>query len=169
MKKDIHPDYVECKVTCSCGNTFITRSTKSEIKVDLCNGCHPFYTGQQKFVDTGGRVQRFQDKFGAASEATFEREAQKKEARRLAQEAADEKRKAERAAKAEEKAQRAAEYAAKAAKLPKAEEVEEAAAEAVEAAEEVAEEAVEAAKAVTEEATEAVEGVTEEAPETTEE
>ena len=67
MKQGIHPEYVECTVRCSCGNTFKTRSTKPEITVELCNECHPFYTGQQKFVDTGGRVQRFADKFGGAA------------------------------------------------------------------------------------------------------
>ncbi len=66
MKQGIHPEYMECTVKCSCGNTFTTRSTKPELKVDICNACHPFYTGQQKFVDTGGRVQRFADKFGSA-------------------------------------------------------------------------------------------------------
>ena len=55
MKSGIHPEYVECTVRCSCGNTFKTHSTKSEIQVELCNECHPFYTGQQKFVDTGTR------------------------------------------------------------------------------------------------------------------
>ena len=63
MKQGIHPQYVECTVTCSCGNTFKTHATVSEMKVELCNECHPFYTGQQKFVDTGGGVQRFADKF----------------------------------------------------------------------------------------------------------
>ena len=67
MKQGIHPQYVECTVTCSCGNTFKTHATVSEMKVELCNECHPFYTGQQKFVDTGGRVQRFADKFGGAA------------------------------------------------------------------------------------------------------
>ena len=71
MKNDIHPDYVEARVTCSCGNTFTTRSTKSEIHVELCNQCHPFYTGKQKLVDTGGRVERFQKKY-AASKARAE-------------------------------------------------------------------------------------------------
>ena len=56
MKQGIHPDYVECTVRCTCGNTWKTRSTKKEIVVDLCDKCHPFYTGQQKLVDTGGRV-----------------------------------------------------------------------------------------------------------------
>ena len=63
MKQDIHPDYVETRVTCSCGNTFTTRSTKPELHVELCNKCHPFYTGKQKLVDTGGRVERFQRKY----------------------------------------------------------------------------------------------------------
>ena len=52
MKKDIHPEYVDCTVTCTCGNTFQTRSTKSEIRVDICNACHPFFTGQQKLIKT---------------------------------------------------------------------------------------------------------------------
>ncbi len=63
MKQDIHPEYVETHVTCSCGNTFTTRSTKPELHVELCNQCHPFYTGKQKLVDTGGRVERFQKKY----------------------------------------------------------------------------------------------------------
>jgi large subunit ribosomal protein L31 len=64
MKKDVHPKYVTTAVTCACGNRFETRSTVKEIKVDICNACHPFYTGKQKFVDTTGRVERFQKKFG---------------------------------------------------------------------------------------------------------
>lgn len=63
MKKDFHPDYVECKVVCACGNSFVTHSTRDSIHVDLCNACHPFYTGKQKFVDTAGRVEKFQRKF----------------------------------------------------------------------------------------------------------
>ncbi|HYP23519.1 MAG TPA: 50S ribosomal protein L31 [Actinomycetota bacterium] len=63
MKQGIHPDYIETKVTCSCGNTFTTRSVKAELHVELCNQCHPFYTGKQKLVDTGGRVERFQKKY----------------------------------------------------------------------------------------------------------
>lgn len=73
MKQGIHPQYVECTVTCSCGNTFKTHATVSEMKVELCNECHPFYTGQQKFVDTGGRVQRFADKFGGAAAAQLKK------------------------------------------------------------------------------------------------
>ena len=63
MKTDIHPDYVECTVRCSCGNTFTTRSTVPELRVELCSECHPFYTGKQKLVDTGGRVERFQRRY----------------------------------------------------------------------------------------------------------
>ena len=59
MKADIHPDYVVSHVTCSCGNEFITRATKPELHVEICSACHPFYTGKQKLVDTGGRVERF--------------------------------------------------------------------------------------------------------------
>ena len=69
MKQGIHPDYIETKVTCSCGNTFTTRSVKPEMHVELCNQCHPFYTGKQKLVDTGGRVERFQKKYGKKSAA----------------------------------------------------------------------------------------------------
>jgi large subunit ribosomal protein L31 len=64
MKQGTHPDYVTATVRCSCGNTFTTRSTKSEIHVELCSACHPFYTGKQKLVDTGGRVERFQRRYG---------------------------------------------------------------------------------------------------------
>jgi large subunit ribosomal protein L31 len=60
MKTDLHPDYVEAHVRCTCGNEFTTRSTKPEIHVEICSACHPFYTGRQKLVDTGGRVERFQ-------------------------------------------------------------------------------------------------------------
>ena len=63
MKADIHPDYVVATVHCSCGNTFTTRSTRSELRVEICSNCHPFYTGKQKLVDTGGRVERFQRRY----------------------------------------------------------------------------------------------------------
>lgn len=69
MKADIHPEYAEAKVVCSCGNKFTTRATKSEISVELCDQCHPFYTGQQKLVDTGGRVERFNKRYGARKKA----------------------------------------------------------------------------------------------------
>jgi len=64
MKKDIHPKYIECEVSCSCGNKFKTRSTEPKLHVEICAECHPFYSGKQKFVDTGGRVERFQRKYG---------------------------------------------------------------------------------------------------------
>ena len=115
MKPGIHPEYMECTVRCSCGNAFVTRATVPEIRVELCNECHPFYTGQQKFVDTGGRVQRFADKFGGAAQAALEREAAKKAERQKAAEEAAAKKAAEREAKAAEKAKRAAEFEKKAA------------------------------------------------------
>ena len=64
MKTDIHPKYVDAEIRCACGNVIKTRSTKHTIIVGICNVCHPFYTGQQKFVDTAGRVERFSKKFG---------------------------------------------------------------------------------------------------------
>jgi large subunit ribosomal protein L31 len=70
MKADIHPNYVTATVRCSCGNTFTTRSTKSELHVELCNECHPFFTGKQKLVDTGGRVERFERRYGARAKKT---------------------------------------------------------------------------------------------------
>lgn len=63
MKKDIHPKYEEVTVHCACGNEFQTRSTKQDIRVTLCNECHPFFTGKQKFVDTAGRIEKFQKRF----------------------------------------------------------------------------------------------------------
>src|ERR1044071_7195245 len=63
MKQGIHPEYVESTVVCACGNTFQTRSTKPSIKLEICSNCHPFFTGRQKFVDTAGRVERFQKRF----------------------------------------------------------------------------------------------------------
>ena len=59
MKKEIHPEFVECKVTCACGNTFTTKSNKNEIRVDICSECHPFFTGSEKIVDSAGRVDKF--------------------------------------------------------------------------------------------------------------
>jgi large subunit ribosomal protein L31 len=66
MKADIHPDYKVTNVTCGCGNTFTTKSTAAsgEIHVEVCSACHPFYTGKQKILDTGGRVARFEKRFG---------------------------------------------------------------------------------------------------------
>lgn len=120
MKTDIHPEYVDCTVRCSCGNTFQTRSTKPEIRIDICNECHPFFTGQQKLIDTGGRVQRFTDKFGGAVQAIEAREAEKKAARQAAAAEAEAAKKAEREQKAAAKAERAAKFAAEAAKKAEA-------------------------------------------------
>lgn len=64
MKPDIHPKYGECKVTCACGEVFTTGSVKKELRVDICSKCHPFFTGKQKLVDTGGRVDRFKKRYG---------------------------------------------------------------------------------------------------------
>ena len=64
MRAGIHPDYVEATVRCSCGKTFTTRSTKADLHVELCSECHPFYTGKQKLVDTGGRIDRFERRYG---------------------------------------------------------------------------------------------------------
>ena len=63
MKKDIHPDYKECTVTCGCGNSFKTGSTRDKIAIEVCSNCHPFYTGKQKFMDTAGMVDRFTRKW----------------------------------------------------------------------------------------------------------
>jgi large subunit ribosomal protein L31 len=60
MREKIHPDYVTARVHCTCGNEFLTRATREELRVEVCSNCHPFYTGRQKLVDTGGRVERFQ-------------------------------------------------------------------------------------------------------------
>ena len=65
MKAEIHPEYNEIKVTCSCGNKFTTRSTNSkDMNIEVCSQCHPFYTGKQKIVDTAGRVEKFRQKYG---------------------------------------------------------------------------------------------------------
>lgn len=65
MKAEIHPDYQEITVTCSCGNTFKTRSTRgADLNIEVCSTCHPFYTGKQKIVDTAGRVEKFRQKYG---------------------------------------------------------------------------------------------------------
>lgn len=65
MKKSIHPKYMDSVVKCGCGNSFKTRATVPEIKVDICSTCHPFYTGKLKFIDTAGRIEKFKNKFAA--------------------------------------------------------------------------------------------------------
>ena len=69
MKQDIHPEYVACVITCSCGATYHTRSVKSKVHVEICAGCHPFFTGQQRFVDTAGRVEKFRRKYTKSSKS----------------------------------------------------------------------------------------------------
>jgi large subunit ribosomal protein L31 len=66
VKTGIHPEYTESTVKCSCGNTFITRSTSKELHIELCDQCHPFYTGKQRLVDSGGRVERFRKRYAKA-------------------------------------------------------------------------------------------------------
>jgi large subunit ribosomal protein L31 len=70
MKKKIHPELHEIDVSCACGNTFTTRSTKPEIRVEICSSCHPFFTGKQKLVDSAGRVERFQKRYQKTGSAT---------------------------------------------------------------------------------------------------
>lgn len=70
MKTGIHPKYEEIEVRCACGNTFKTRSTKSDLHLEICSQCHPFFTGRQKLIDTEGRVERFTKRFGAQSAAS---------------------------------------------------------------------------------------------------
>ena len=72
MKKDIHPEYYETSVKCGCGNSFVTRSTRKELKIDICNACHPFYTGKLKFVDTTGRIEKFKSKFAEGNYASLQ-------------------------------------------------------------------------------------------------
>ena len=67
MKKDFHPELFDVTVHCTCGHEFLTRSTQHQIRVTLCSACHPFFTGQQKFVDTAGRIEKFTDRYSAIS------------------------------------------------------------------------------------------------------
>ena len=69
MKDKIHPEYGACTITCSCGATYHTRSTRPQLHVEICAGCHPFFTGQQRFVDTAGRVERFRRKYEGGQKA----------------------------------------------------------------------------------------------------
>ena len=68
MKKKIHPTYHETTVRCACGVEHKTKSTKKDLRVEICSSCHPFFTGKQKFIDTGGRIKKFQDKYGLSSD-----------------------------------------------------------------------------------------------------
>lgn len=68
MKEGIHPNYLETTITCACGNSITTRSTKEDIKIEICSACHPFFTGKQKLVDSAGRVDRFLKRYGLDKE-----------------------------------------------------------------------------------------------------
>lgn len=68
MKENIHPNYGQAEVRCACGETFTTGSTQKELRVEICSKCHPFFTGKQKLIDTGGRVERFKKRYGMANE-----------------------------------------------------------------------------------------------------
>jgi large subunit ribosomal protein L31 len=81
MKEGIHPKYFETKVTCGCGNSFATRSTRKELHVDICNSCHPFYTGKLKYIDTAGRIEKFKNRFAAGSYASLQPAKKKKPAK----------------------------------------------------------------------------------------
>ncbi|MFQ5767671.1 MAG: 50S ribosomal protein L31 [Acidobacteriota bacterium] len=70
MKTKIHPEYFEVEATCACGNSFRTRSTRKEMRLEICSECHPFFTGRQKLVDSAGRVERFQKKYGLKTPAS---------------------------------------------------------------------------------------------------
>ena len=78
MQTGIHPEYHETTVHCGCGNTFSTRSTRKELKIDICSECHPFYTGKLKFVDTAGRIEKFTSKFKKGSYASLQPQKKKK-------------------------------------------------------------------------------------------
>ena len=78
MKDGIHPTYGEVEVHCSCGNSFVTCSTKKDLKVDICSACHPFFTGKLKYVDTAGRIEKFQSKFAAGTYSSLQPAKKKK-------------------------------------------------------------------------------------------
>lgn len=83
MKQGIHPKYVECTVTCGCGNSFVTKSMKPALSVEICSACHPFYTGKQKFVDTAGRVEKFNRRHNWSEEAKNQAAQKKKQAKKF--------------------------------------------------------------------------------------
>lgn len=82
MREGIHPKYQEATVTCGCGTTFTTRSVRPELKVDVCSTCHPFYTGKLKYVDTAGRIDKFQKKFAAGTYASLQKKKAAKKAKK---------------------------------------------------------------------------------------
>ncbi len=77
MKADIHPEYATATVKCACGNTWQTRSTMGELHLDICSNCHPFYTGTMKYIDTAGRIEKFQSKFAAGTYNSVQKPASK--------------------------------------------------------------------------------------------
>ncbi len=80
MKEGIHPQYQIATVTCACGNTFVTRSTRPQMRLDICSNCHPFYTGRQKLLDTAGRMERFEKRYAKTGGKTVVRKAATKQA-----------------------------------------------------------------------------------------
>ena len=85
MKDGIHPQYFVTEVSCGCGNKFQTRSTKREMRVYICNQCHPFFTGKLRFLDTAGRIEKFQNKFAAGTYASVKQPGKKKPAKTSAE------------------------------------------------------------------------------------
>lgn len=75
MKKGIHPNLFEVTASCACGNTFVTRSTKKDLKVEICSNCHPFYSGKQKFLDTAGRIEKFNRRYEGSAKKAAKKEA----------------------------------------------------------------------------------------------
>ncbi len=75
MKADIHPDYTESNISCACGTVYRTRSTRKDIKIGICAACHPFFTGEQKFIDTAGRVEKFARRYGSTKATRTKKEA----------------------------------------------------------------------------------------------
>jgi large subunit ribosomal protein L31 len=133
MKAGLHPNYVETTITCACGNVIETRSTRQNLRVDLCNVCHPFYTGEQRIVDTAGQVERFNKKFERAQAAGGAVSKRQQRLNAKAEQAAEEQRRAEEAQAAARAAQRErarAQAEARAAEEAAAAPVEEAASEA---------------------------------------
>ena len=88
MKEKIHPQYHDVTVHCACGNTWKTKSTKSELRLEICSNCHPFFTGRQKLIDTEGRVERFTKKFGAQTSESRKQAAKAKKAAKTTEPAA---------------------------------------------------------------------------------
>ena len=78
MKEGIHPEYKDTTVTCGCGNSFQTRSVRDELRIDICNDCHPFYTGKLKYVDAAGRIDKFQKKYAAGTYGSLQKKTKKK-------------------------------------------------------------------------------------------